>query len=284
MQEPVEWLEIKNYDATLPKTIWTKDKVRYDIQPLHTERFPAPIARQFLAQHPHWVRLPSNETGAPIRFPSERTVYIANITGSRVLPESVNVERHIDGEDRVVTIPNPLRTPTVVQHRLQGTQDLYGPDNDRKSRKHPSVNMTLEPLKRYALSWGDAETILSRDARAAEGHKGRVVRVDPPSSCEPNETWPLDDIRAYAHVVDPEFFDQAALTKKFPKAANYCPPGTSEPDSNALGKAKKELLNALFPCLVDSRYSKPPSQEVFETIKLEVLAKINEEAPRKGRR
>jgi hypothetical protein len=253
--DEVAELDLKNDDPTLPKGVYDEDGVRHEIPPLGRVSLPAPLAREFLAKHPRWVHL-YEEKPIP-RVEGERNVYIANVTGSRMLPQDVEEVKNVDGRDVVKVIPNPNRTKQVLKFELHGAQRIVGPDSSRKTKKDPNFTAELEPLRRYALPENYANTILQRCARVPKPYMaGRVVRVPEPAEYEPNETWNLDDIRLYAYLTDPTHFTEKRITHEYPPLSTFRD-SDGKLNKSEVTASKRRLLEDLFPALIDDRYTKP---------------------------
>jgi len=255
LEKEIDDLELKNTDPTLPKSVYDEEGVRHEIPPLGRVSLPAPLAREFLAKHPRWVHLYEEEPIPVVQ--GERTVYIANVTGSRMLPDDVEEIKNVEGKDVVKIIPNPNRVKQVLEFKLQGAQRITGPDSSRKSTKDPNFTARLEPLRRYAMPENYANTILQRTARVQKPYlAGRVIRVPEPAEYEPNETWDLDDIRLYAYMTDPSHFTEKRITHEYPPLSTYRD-GDGKLDKREVTAAKRRLLEDLFPSLIDDRYTKP---------------------------
>lgn len=255
-----EQLEVKNFDNRLSKSIWDAAGRRLELPPLARRMYPKEVARKFMDQHPKWVR-PYEETPIPTAE-GEDTVWIANMSGSELFPAEVEVIELVNGVEHRKLVPNPLREPTVLEFKVRPGQLLYGPDDDRKKFQEAQKTIRLEPYRRYALPRGYADTIVNRAHNVPNHLKGRVQYCDEGAPYEPNETWPLNDVREYARIVDSTRFTDRAMAEEFPSEEML----REKKELNQMETIKENLLHALFPRLVSDRFSKPNMEE-FEAIK-----------------
>jgi hypothetical protein len=214
MHEEHEYATLENISDIRQWITYGDDEdsaVMYELPPYGVLDFPLEVAREFLMRRPQCVRvyepvkLPEPKDGEPL-------VYIANMTGSPFLPETVQVALVQRGGKMVdELIPNPLRIPHVVSYTMQGEQIIQPCRHDPSSKESlnmPSRVVSIPPFRRFKLGMTLADWLLRRDAAQIPGLTGALSLVGAPRSYEAQPDWRLYELQAYAVRVDLDTFSR----------------------------------------------------------------------------
>jgi hypothetical protein len=228
---------------------------RYTIPPQNIETFPREIAMEFLAHRAQFVSV-FTPASIPRALEGENLTYIANVTGNLFLPLKVRVTRYHKGTEEEIEIDNPMRIARVIRHQM-GIGQVYldaenGEPDEKESINRPRILIELPPFVRLPFPAHVAEFLYGRDSRQEAHMRGGIIAARPPTRFEPNETWPLDDVRLYCGLMDPHSF--SPYLDKTKSAHAILAEVEYKGDGARIDSAKRQLLNTLFFRLVDARY------------------------------
>lgn len=247
---------------------------RYSLPAQTMEPFPREIAMRFLEERAQYVCVfvPSS---VPRALENEGLVYVANMSGNPFAPPKVTVTRYYKGTEELIEIDNPMRIPRVIRHQM-GIGQVYldaenGEPDEKESINRPRVLIAIPPYSRIPVPLHVAEFLYGRDSRQEPHMRGTILPARPPVLFEPNETWPLDDVRLYAGLMDPHSF--AAFLDKTKSVNAILSEAEYKGDGVRIDDARRRMLNALFFRLVDSRYPLVDEREFRD--KKKELANVN---------
>lgn len=232
------------------------------LQAYETRPLPADWVKAFLEQRSKYVREAADEAVPNIH--GEPLAWVANMTGNPFIPAILkrSVWDKATNQEIEQEYPNPMKKAVPVQ-RTMGRGEYYTPadgqnPDDRIRRTFPKQIVTVMPYSRKPLPLTCADWFVNR-----QGLSGRpsAVICRSPTNFEPNQGWELNEIRAYAALVDRdniEFFEPTAPTGTMP-AEFY-------KSHLELQEAKTKLLNVLFFRIIDDMYALP-NKEQFDDFK-----------------
>jgi hypothetical protein len=243
---------------TREKIAYTSDGESFTLHPQEMRSFPVEVARLFLAQCSHWVS-EYTEQELP-RKQNEAIVWIANMTGDPRLPKEVSRSVSRNGQDTTVMMPHPRREPQALSFWFKPDQIIEdaGDDSYLSETFDPvKIRVTIPPWTRKLVGESMSWFLLQRDGLTGDvAKRGAIVNCRAPSEYEPNVSWDLDKIRAYAHMVDSEFFSRSRLTSTWKQESAYA-------NKLEASEARRQLLRAMHYWLCDSRVSLP-NKAAFE--------------------
>jgi hypothetical protein len=206
-----------------------------------------------------------------------RRTWIANITGSDLLPETVLVREKKDGQFVDVEVPNPHRVPTVVSREIDGDQ-IEARDNEGHMywSNQPSKVVKIWPFTRRSLPAPIAVEVLGRDAMMR--FKGQIVKCPEPLPHEPDHGWDYNDLIDYLYIVDRDASIRApkseAAVRKQASAAKLNP-------ELELQVAKDRIIKQIW-CRVVAGYNQPTSMSEFNAIRRSMKDAAEEESKPDG--
>lgn len=234
---------------------------RWVLGPFQTSQFPAPIARAFQHERGQYVREYSRESGYVLQ--GEPIIWLANATGSPFYPDKVSREVVKKGRVEYEEIDNPLKRPRFQRWNIHIGQKVVEVDSsdgrEKKFINFPPRVFELSPFERKPFAAKYAERTLEREGFCEEHERGKIVACRPPEPGEPNGSWPYEEIRLYAEMMDPATFKPMMYAEKGLKIKF---PATIKNERHE-EELKAELLSYLFFRLIDSRFPLVP-YEAFE--------------------
>lgn len=235
---------INNSDVT--QQIYSPDGRLIKFGARAVESFPAPIAREFLAQCRRYVQV-YTDTIIPV-MAGQKTTWVANMTGNAKLRGTVSITRFDPSQKRYTTseIAHPNAEPRLIQYELKGGQVDTGPDDNVNM---PPIQVRIPAFARLPVPSSVADWLENKDNLQDEEYRGAVKKCRAPSAFEPNETWPLYEVMFYAHMVDQNLgkFEDGKFMKAY----------KGQLPNDQVDEMKKSLLRDLFFVLVDDRYNLP---------------------------
>jgi hypothetical protein len=243
----------------------------YFFQPFDIRGVEKSIAKLFLKEYPQYIKefVPQK---IPAPRPEERMEWVANVSGNPMEPEFVYVPGK-KKEDPPMKVENPKRQPLSLSFKYKEDQIVVSNDTNEGGNDvfdQPPIDIVLPPYERLLVPQRIAFFVLQRDNMQYDKHrKGRVITCRAPSDFEPNSTWDLDDVRVYAHLVDPHTFDKKLMQETFKSK------GGLHGQHQKIEETKRNLLRHLFFWLVHPRYALP-NEPGFNKYKADTLAAIGD--------
>jgi len=236
----------------------------------HAQRaFDSEIAEHFLSNRSPLVSKVEEEPD--IYDGATDMVWIANFTGNKELPETVNVKQWAGGRWQRADAPNPLRTPIVVERWCDGGMREYtAKDGAPEAHNLAKIRFRLPPYTRRLFPRDLAAWSLHRDSGTEM--RGAIVKSRAPTVFEPNDSWSLDDSRAYLRLIDPS-------APVGPSEADVRSNAARNPEAVKAGEsglrayvddAKKTVLRRLFFRVANPQYHLPTREEFNEFVRGEV--------------
>ena len=261
------------------------DGRRHALSPHQIRVLEEPIARAFLERcSPHVVR----ETGinsVEDDRPRGDLVYLYNLSGNPDLPAQIEVVDVQKGLSVRRMIDNPLRTGTPVFRELSGSETPTVVKGENTTRRNPPRRITIFPWTRKGFEKGEAQWMLNREAGRSATQRS-LARSRPPSGFEPNDSWSLNDLIAYAHIVDPKCPLVATEEKiialfsagstKLADAVGFEVKGKGL--DRITDEASQLMLQRLFFRVANPDY-RLPSREDFEQVRDSTLAELSDSIP-----
>ena len=210
-------------------------------------------------------------------------MWVANNTGNPFVPKEVEVERVRKGDRSMIKVANPLANATILKYRMSVGQTQKQSRMDATSIEYlnnPKVHVHLAPYTRVRVGVNCGHWLQRRDAIQEAHHVGKLIGAQEPSDYEPNQSWPLDEVRLYATMMDGSTF-----VRSHELYGDALGPTESElgDDDVEMGQARIELLHRLFFRLIDDRYPRI-SRSDFEDYK-KAVGFVSASAPEpKGKR
>ena len=228
----------------------------YTIFKFQQKLVPAPLANQFVTDNPGRVKI-IHGTAFP-EIAGEGVFWMANMTGNPFAPETVSVMQrsHVTGRRERIEVPNKIQNPIALTYKIRLGETWVLGVNDLKDRiPAPLRTVTLMPYRRVPLSETIADRLLQRAATYEADCQGSLVQCAPPGEFEPNDTWPLNDIRVYAQLLDKEGLSDKSVGISHEKSYDK--------NQTALDDAKHKLLQWMHFRLCDNNY-RPPTREEYD--------------------
>lgn len=148
-------------------------------------------------------------------IPGEPKIWLANMTGSPFCAPTVTLTRIKDGVVTPYEVPHPLATPTKLKYVDGGNQVLKGTGDQQVWFPLPANVFVFPPYTRYPISKTYASWLQSKDDRQEDHYRGKLKIARAPSSFEPNDSWPLTWLQAYADALgSKQLLDRADLMGK----------------------------------------------------------------------
>lgn len=176
---------------------------RIDLAPHEVRPVKKEIARLFFEQWPaeviEYVPVPLPE------IPGEPKIWMANMTGSPFYKPTVKLSRVVKGQTEIYEVDNPLCKEQSLRYVDGGNQvekDLG--DAGKVWWPAPTNIFVFPPYTRYPISQTYSRWLASRDDRQEEQHRGKLKICRAPTSFEPNDSWPLTYLQAYAKALGSE--------------------------------------------------------------------------------
>lgn len=208
------------------------DNRRYSIGGYQVRVYEGAVAEAFLTRcAPRIVREGGVGAVEEDRQRFER-VYLYNLTGDPDAPKSVKVHKFVKGTGTVeAEIDNPVAKPETVKRQLGGEERPVSINGEATTMRSAPRDVTIHPWTRKAFEKPEADWMLNREGMRPKVHQS-VARSRPPTNFEPDDSWALDDMIAYARCIDPR-----------------CKVTPSEKELRVLataGRGRKERLVELF--------------------------------------
>ena len=258
-QESASWMKLENMSA-VPQSVYDSEGKRYQLLGNGVDTFPEHIARLFLDGEAARFVQPFVSVDIPPR-PGMPIIWMANMTGNPFAPPEVEVERKEHDNWVKVTVPNPMREPQVLEWSIRRDQETVpGADGQPDVINHPPQRLRLAPFQRHPIPANIMMQLETSDSlQPGEHHRGKIMHCRAPSPGEPDETWKYDEIRAYAHLVDENSFNDVTF-----------PPSSKLETGTDINRIKLALLRHLFFRLVDDRF-RLPTRAALSRFKEETL-------------
>jgi hypothetical protein len=173
--------------------------VRYDLEAFQVKEMEEDLGILFLDQRPRIV-VEYVPAAIPVRD-GEVKVWIANGTGNPFLPPKVTLTRVEKGETKKYEVDNPVAKPHMVKRTMHGGFKFVK-KGERTEALQP-LTFEFPPFRRFLVSISFATWHLQRDAAQELHHHGKMRPCVAPRDYEPNSTWPLADLQAYARLLEP---------------------------------------------------------------------------------
>lgn len=216
---------------------------RYDIEPYDVKTVPKKVADIFLRDRAQYV---SEYIPAPIpRKEGDPDVWLANATGSPFYPKTVTVERIVKGERTAVDVENPLAKAAPIRRTMMGGFEVIPTEDGQDKMPWPKPNLVFDfpPFRRLPVSFTYANWNIERDMRQLDHHRGKLVTCAKPRDFEPNDSWSLTMLQAYAECLGVDEF------RNYPEMLGKNEDEYDHPDE--LDAARELLLRALYFVLLE---------------------------------
>lgn len=255
-------VKIKN-NTGVPQSIVFKGR-QIILDANEVSSFDSDIAEHFIQNRSPLVEVVPEEVNQ-FDLPDNQMIWVANFTGNKDLPETVNVRQWASGRWFRADIPNPIREEVPIKRECDRGMITYtAKDGSIELKNLPKALFYLAPYTRKAFPKNMADWSLKRDAVSDVPRS--IVKSRPPTSFEPNKSWNLDDIRGYLRLIDP-------TAEVGPSELDVTT--TAEKDSEALragesgirayvNAAKKVILQRVFFRVADPQYHLPSREEFTE--------------------
>jgi hypothetical protein len=243
--------------SDIAQHVWYQDK-REQIAPYGVRAVNADLARLFLAERGEFVKR-FEEISVPHLQINEKTTFIANMTGNPFVEPTVTVKRIHRGKEEDYELDNPFSTAKIITHKMNGGQLIQQCANDASSYESinlPGTVIRIPPYRRVRIGRIAADWLLRRDLQQLQYARGQLREVSEPYEFEPNEAWPLDDLRLMAKLMDPQRF-----------TPNVVGPSEAELDPSDVDDAATKLWHKMFFTLIDERYPAITEAEFLRTKK-----------------
>lgn len=204
MQE-FKWL--RNDGVTPAECIYEGRK--FSIEPGETRRFASHVADVMLEECGDDVVWDADfEYRDDLRAALDANVWVANMTGNPLYPETVAIQKYDPVSRRQYTdsVPLPAREPKHLIREMKGGSEIVSGRSGSEQRMKDPVRISIPPHRRIRLRENEADWFLKRSSNAAQ-HSGAptasdAIRSRGPSDFEPDYSWDYDDVLLYAELVD----------------------------------------------------------------------------------
>jgi hypothetical protein len=244
---------IQNLTDVAQKVIWD-DRIEV-LQPYSTREVSRGLAMAFIERRAGYV-VEYVPAVVPSPVEGDARVWIANATGNPFLPKKLFDKVVRKGVETIIELDNPLCTPVAITHMMSQSQIVQPAPRDPNSMESvnlPRLPVRIPPFQRIMVGQTVANWLIRRDQQQARHHIGKLVTCDQPADYEPNDTWPLDEIREYAC-----FIDDVKFRRDHSEWGDVLGPAENELNGEAaVLDAKITLLHKLFFTLIDRRFAKP---------------------------
>lgn len=220
------------------------------------------LARLFIAERGSFVH-EFSAVSVPQLSPGDKEVWVANVTGNPFVDKKITTKRIHRGKEEDFEIDNPFFAPRIINHKMNGGQEIRPCENDPSSME--SINLVgtwirLPPYRRVKMGTTAASWLLRRDMQQLDFARGQIKTVVAPGSFEPNEAWELDDLRIMARLIEPSIF-----CRDSPEFGDVLGGEEAELAPEDVDAAATELWHKLFFFLIDDRYPTVTEQEFKDT-------------------
>jgi len=181
--------------------------MKFELKPLEERSFEVAVADKFLIDCAPTVKeVDEKDIGGTFQAKAvEEQIWIANMTGNPDASETI-VDKVYDTRMRTwatQTGDNPKKPARPVVRKMKGNMQEY----TSRSGHAEAFNLfpaTIEipPFKRRLLPKNIAVWMLTRDGNHDKHNRGTIIRSRAPSNFEPDDSWELDDMRAYLRLMD----------------------------------------------------------------------------------
>jgi hypothetical protein len=224
------------------------------------------IAQKFIETCPGLVAEVMDDIGGEFVDQQQDSgfIWVANMTGNPDASDMVDSKAVRDKRWVTIQIPNPKRQARPITERaLGGMQEYKGKGGALEALNLFPTIYIVPPYKRRRLETATAQWMLSRDAKCEKGWTGKLIKSRAPSQFEPDMTWPLDEMRQYLRLMDPNAQlgeTEAQIQRRFAKRG-----AKKEALIESATSAHKELtLKRLHFRLADPKFRTPPTRREFE--------------------
>lgn len=236
--------------------------------PADTARYYRPeLAQLFLEQRGRFVRK-YEEVDLPEILGRPNT-WVANMTGSPFLRDKARLKRFKDGKWTQIEIDNPNKKPTILTFEVNMGQRMEERPDGPYYYNLGSTQFHVAPGHRKYVPELVAEQILGSDQAQESDLQGKMIACREPAEFEPNELWPMQDVVAYAILLDKKTFNATHLaTLLGGKQAEVL----EKENPAQLEEAKYVLLQQVRYRLFDEKYT-APTEAAFKAFKKTLASK-----------
>ncbi len=226
--------------------------------------FPLDVATLFLEECDGLVQEVTMDD-IEAQFGIEEPLWIANVTGAPWLRDKEVTRQRYDRKERrnfLECEPMENSSPMPVKWVYQpGMQEYMGTDGGLLALNLFPQKFTIPPFRRLQVPMDIGRWMLRRDRQQLATMQGCLIKSRKPSHFEPDESWPLDEMRLYL-----QFLDSKADTGRSEaqlRAWSKNKKGKEKDAELEVRRAKRGLMKELFYYLVNPK-CKLPTKVQFE--------------------